>query len=76
MTCMIEEPPAGWPKFWLTADTLDWLMAFCLDLEYSSKVPRISIFFLFLEAGAGLDADLRRWSVLPFFLEFGKKGLI
>ena len=69
MNWTIDEPLAIWPRFWLALAGLFWASGFFLDWEYSSKVPRIGTFFLFLSEGAGFELDFRRWRVLPFFLD-------
>ena len=66
----------GAPEFrfgiWFGAGALASKCAFFLDSEYSPKDPRTSTFFLCRPDGVGLDLDLRRWRVFPFFSVLAK----
>ena len=69
----MEDPLGIWPDTLLPPTELAAGKGFFFDSEYWSKVPRIGIFYRFRSPGVGLDLDLSRWSVLPFFSARAKK---
>ena len=65
--CAMEPATDGWPCIMGGALFSGPCIDFFFVSLYSPKLPRSGTFFLFRPAGTGLEPDLRRWRVLPFF---------